>query len=168
MYTSFYYSPLPQEYDIVYCHFPDRLRLPPILQFEDLLPYNDPHYCMVLGLVDGNNEIIVVYGTSKIKNPKACDFILEKKDLKGTGLITDTKWSFSPSNIAILPYNKKFFSTKNSSTPKVGKFPENKKQDLLKLIYQNNIQNILYDLYDSGYAILPESSWGLKKYKCNK
>ena len=165
MYNSVYYNPLPEEFDLVYCHFPDRRRLPSVPLLEDLIPYNDPHYCMVLGLVEGNDDIIVVYGTSKIKSPKPCDFILEKKDLAGTGLIVDTKWSFTPSNIAILPYNKTYFSIKNSSLPTVGKFPESKKEDLLKIINHNNVQNILNDLYDSPYAMLPEKYWDLEKYK---
>lgn len=167
-YSTEYYSPLPDELDLVYCHFPDRKRLPSFPILEDTIPYNDPHYCMVLGCIDDIDEVVVVYGTSKTNKISKNDFILKAVDAKGTGLIVDTKWTFSPSGIAILPYNKKWFSPRFRQTqPFVGKFPETKKDDLLKHIYNPCIQRILDDLYDlkNNQIMLPKKCWDLDKYK---
>lgn len=128
---------------MVYCHFPDRNRFPSIANLEDLIPYNDPHYCMVLAILNKQNSIIVVYGTSQINEISKYDFILENQYKKETNLVKKTKWSFTPSNIAILPYNKVYFSCKpNNILPKVGSFPESKKMN-----YHNYSLMIKYKIF---------------------
>lgn len=158
--------PLPTEFDIVICGFPDRTKIKnsPNAPIE---PYTTPqHYCLVLGSRIETHEVIVAYGTSQnTSDCKPNEFVISLPHLNEAGLTIDTKWIFKPDSIAKLVYGDYFFNPKKKSkSPVVGNINSDLIEPITKIVTHHSIQRLLEDLTKCNKAMLPPSTWQDSKY----
>ncbi|EKN4773451.1 type II toxin-antitoxin system PemK/MazF family toxin [Yersinia enterocolitica] len=117
------YTPLPEPGDILWCCFPQ----------EPGKPGPKPRPVLVIKVAEGDNAIMVVYGTSqKTDRIFNTEFVLRVSDpaFSGSGLAYDTK--FDMSTQVQLPYNSDWFAL---APMKSGEAPTSPKMGVLHPAY---------------------------------
>lgn len=148
------YHPLPIKYDIVKGFFPDRNKITnSSIDLDDLLPFEEEHYMLVLDRMQKENRIIVAYLTSLkpkhiSKGIKDNQYIIEDPIFQDTGLSVDTLLTLKNTDIVSLRYIPKYFklfynNKKRKLTPIVGHLDESDIHEIEKILNHPKIQEIL-------------------------
>lgn len=120
-----FYEVLPEKNNIVNGFFPDRDLLTNNTQNESLvIPQGKEHYMLVLHVYTKSKNILVSFGTTLTDEKKKYlgqNSLTILNDFSSMGLHHKTFFQFDAENIAILPYNSKWFIPKKCKSNEIKK-----------------------------------------------